>query len=334
MYPAAWEQVPAPACAGALPRPLVYAVGGVDGRDFPLESARPGGRPTLAAPGFAVPGVMALGPNNMITGPFTGSSVAAATASGVAAAVWQRSPGLTAAEVIDLLHTSAVASPEVADFCLTSPCGLVRRISLCRALEAVTGTALACTKIPFGAGVNPAWSAADRVAVLATAIDEYNGTHLNTWDEPPICDAGIFVPDGLSSFPGPYPCPSETLPNAITAPAVGPQPLPDPCPACLFDPDPTASSILVLAISDLVPMAYPQTMTLQSRATGVVARYDIESARTTTDKLLVEGLAGGQVYRVLLPSISHTYGSGFDYATIEWVNTPDAQTTSALVVSP
>lgn len=331
VFPAAWEQRLAPSCAGPTPRPLVYAVGGVNGRDLPLASVRPGARPVLAAPAFVVPGVMDnLGPDPVITGPFTGSSVAAAVASGIAASVWHRSPGLRADEVIGLLRANAVSSTTPADFCLTAPCGPVQRLSLCRSLEAAIGGPLACTKIPFGAGHDATWSAADRATVEALSTASYDGTDLVTLDSPPICSVGIYIPLGGTGVPGPYPCPSETLPNSIVAPTVGPQPPPDPCPACHCYNDPSSSTILLLAINEDVSKASPQTLTFTTSGGAVAARYDLTSAKDTDGYPLSSGLAGGNVYKVELPGVSVS----FEYATIEWVNTPEAQTTSYLILGP
>lgn len=332
VYPAAWEQTPAPACAGPVTRPLVYAVGGVDGRDMPIANTRPGGRPTLAAPAFVVPGVMANGTTNVISGPFTGTSVAAAITSGVAASVWNRNGGLRPDQVMGLLRGSAVNTPDTADFCLGPSCGLVARISQCRALEAVMGTALSCVKIPFAGGVNPVWSPSDRATIQSLSVATYDGQNLLTLDTPAACSSPIFIPFGLASYPGTWPCPSEQLPNSIEAPTVGPQPPPDPCPACTLHPHPADPSILVFVINARIPVAYPQTLSLRSRS-GEVARFDLASAYDATGAtLLGAGLTGGQVYTVKLPPIAGRYGSDYQYALVEWVNTPDAETTSYLMV--
>ncbi|MEZ4384803.1 MAG: S8/S53 family peptidase [Nannocystaceae bacterium] len=110
MAPAAWERLPSPAapmCAGLFgkdhvtyPREgadgaagsLVYAAGGITYRDLPIPSARPDSLPARALPAFqavadSVPG---------LTDSWTGTSVAAATLSGIAARAWsldrQRTP--------------------------------------------------------------------------------------------------------------------------------------------------------------------------------------------------------------------------------------------------
>lgn len=336
VFPAAWETTPAPSCAGAVPvppRPLVYAVGGVDGRDMPVPNVRPGGRPTLAAPAFMVPGVMMNGSLNVISGPFTGSSVAAAITSGVAASVWNRNGALRPDEVMGKIRANAVSTLDTADFCLGSTCPPVARISQCRALEDVMGIPLSCTKIPFKGGINPIISPTDRTFIEGLSAATFNGQFLVTPNLPAGCSWPIKIPYGLTSYPGPWPCPSEMLPNAIVMPTVGPQPAPDPCGACTVYVYPASPAILLLNMNSRVPTAFPQTLSLRSR-TGTEVRFDLASAEDTTSRVTlgVDGLTGGQVYTVQLPQITERLGTDYHYAMIEWVNTPDAQTTSYLMV--
>jgi len=187
MYPAAWEQRPAPTfvqCAafeGAgyaespsrpifpLPgvnayRPLIYGVAGVNHNDFPLANARPGssGRlvatAQLAASRYEVsPGVWSH------TQAISGSSAAAAATSGAAAAVWGYRPELRPYEIAQRLYDSAVSlSPDFygaarrAKICQTGfNCGTlhVKRLDVCAALTA------ACAGAPslcFAAAAAPA----------------------------------------------------------------------------------------------------------------------------------------------------------------------------------
>jgi hypothetical protein len=187
MYPAAWEQRPAPTfaqCAaleGAgyaespsrpiypLPgvnayRPLIYGVAGVNHNDFPLANARPGssGRlvatAQLAATRYEVsPGVWDH------TQAISGSSAAAAATSGAAAAVWGYRPELRPYEIAQRLYDSAVSlSPDFygtarrAKVCQSGfNCGTmnVKRLDVCAALTA------ACAGAPslcFAAAAAPA----------------------------------------------------------------------------------------------------------------------------------------------------------------------------------
>jgi hypothetical protein len=150
LLPAAWEASPAPTPAECKKdfeieppikngkyAPLVYAAAGVDAGDRPLVNARPGSRPRLAAYAFAVtvPQVGTVLPN---TATLTGSSVAAAVASGSAAVVWSLEPTLAADDVMGLLYGTGIDLSSTANICLDRPCREhVRRISLCGALQSI-----------------------------------------------------------------------------------------------------------------------------------------------------------------------------------------------------
>ena len=186
MYPAAWEREAAavshwtdppriicPDASHAHPRavvrpgdyaPLIHAVGALDPRDLPAGNARLGARPRLAAPGTkVVPKVN--------TAPVTGSSMAAAVVSAVAAVVWRYVPDMRATEVMELVYRSGVPLYESADrraeatatFCIgrgpfsenpnhdggQQRCDMaVRRVSICRALTCVRdGGGAACDEL-------------------------------------------------------------------------------------------------------------------------------------------------------------------------------------------
>lgn len=120
------------------PRPLVYAVGGVDEHDRSLINARLGGRPRLAAMGAN--GTVVIGNQN--TEPLTGSSVATAVVSGAAALVWSYRPELTPDEVVNILYTTGWNTGDWADFDLSGSGPAIRRVSVCAALDA------ACNGMP------------------------------------------------------------------------------------------------------------------------------------------------------------------------------------------
>jgi hypothetical protein len=180
LYPALWEQDAAPnasecrglgvlldqgtqddqkqaaqaAGKGELYAPLLYAVGGVDQTDTPLISTRAGGQARLTAYGMAVI-TDDVRPNVA----FTGSSMATAVASGVAAAAWSFAPALSPAELVAKLYEAGqVIDPTLAvpSFCLggaachTLP---VRRLTVCAALGAI-GVSSTCV-VPGPAGEAP-----------------------------------------------------------------------------------------------------------------------------------------------------------------------------------
>lgn len=123
---------------GPRERPLLYAVGGVDGDDRPLLDARPDGRPRLATP--AIDGI-GRGPDDALTRSLSGSSIAAAVASGSAALVWSYRPRLRPDEVVELLYEAGWDTGDTADFGLGQR-DAIRRLSVCAAL------ALACEGQP------------------------------------------------------------------------------------------------------------------------------------------------------------------------------------------
>lgn len=165
LIPAAFETMKAPsssecqgpiaAAAAKLPTsssPLVYAVGAIDARDQPLQPTRPFAQPRLAAYGMAVSARVGTAGERPYTAPFSGTSMATAIVSGVAAAVWTVQPTLDPHAVMKIVYEGGSVlgkgSPERTDFCLaqtaansrfersvscaTSP---VHRVELCGALR-------------------------------------------------------------------------------------------------------------------------------------------------------------------------------------------------------
>lgn len=138
LLPAAWESVEVvesscSTCSDTQEPPLVYAVGGLSANDEPIANARrPGSMPSLAA--FADHATVRDG-RKPTPSTYTGTSVAAAVASSVAAAVWYTRPELDAAGVVEILRRSGekVERPD-------SMFGDVRRVLLCPALKAACPT--------------------------------------------------------------------------------------------------------------------------------------------------------------------------------------------------
>ena len=123
---------------GTSPRPLVWAVGGVDGNDLPLRDARTASMPRLVSP--AIDG-LAQRSDGELTRALTGSSIAAAVASGTAALVWSYVPELRAEQIIDIVYRSGWDTQLPADFGLDDA-AMIRRVSVCAAL------ARACAEHP------------------------------------------------------------------------------------------------------------------------------------------------------------------------------------------
>ena len=128
LLPAAWEsQPPRDATCQEGPTPLLYAVGGVKSDGWPLGNSRISGMPKRAAYGE--------------TALFSGSSVATAIASAIAAVVWDSFPELTSDQVMEILDETGANLPVTANFYVGAPTPLtsegppVRRLLLCAALK-------------------------------------------------------------------------------------------------------------------------------------------------------------------------------------------------------
>lgn len=216
MLPAAWERLPAPseaACkawfgddavkALAAPKtgyaPLVHAVGGVDDRDHPIPGSRARAMPRLVAPaalaaaypedpadaGYArlcAPGADA--PSAFVcdrTAVRTGTSVAAAVTSAIAAVVWAHHPAWSGHDVMAALYAGGMSLGEKPDV-LFSGKGreTIVRVSLCGALAASCkgaprGTCpdrLTCTRPPaFARGPRPSPFVPVQPGTVPLAID-------------------------------------------------------------------------------------------------------------------------------------------------------------------
>lgn len=192
--------------------PMVHAVGGVDYADQPIAITRPQGRPRLAAPSF---GGIGWTDDDLIPSPLTGTSVAAAVASGVAAVVWSQRPNLQPTAVIDALHASGVVVG-VADVCPAGgsvPCD-VRRISLCTALGSAGVLGLNCAASPARPVSTPLLSS----QLLALAAIELSGPGGGAVAE--VADLTL-LPRYLADSP------------ALSG-GVFPQPVVPVCPSCIF----------------------------------------------------------------------------------------------------
>jgi hypothetical protein len=113
------------------PRPLVYAIGGLDGFDRPIPNARPKGMPALAA--YAANTTVHTA--NGFTTPLTGTSVSTAVVAGIASLVWSYDPTIKPVELMHLIADASYETDLEADFDFTATHPRVRRASVCSALE-------------------------------------------------------------------------------------------------------------------------------------------------------------------------------------------------------
>lgn len=159
MYPAAWEDKPAPSASRCIAlgwshgppgsvstyRPLLYAVSGVDGRDLDLSNQREGARARLAAAAHFATITNGLGG---FLGPSTGSSVGAAVASAASSIVWDLSPSLSPHDVAATLYDSGVDLGRMAEVCHGSTCPNTKRLSVCRATQRACHLGGNCSFVP------------------------------------------------------------------------------------------------------------------------------------------------------------------------------------------
>ena len=197
---------------GAMPDgPLVYPVGGVDGRDRALSVSRPEGTPRLVAPAawVSVPidTVERFGGSTAV---MTGTSMAAAAASGAAALIWGLDPQRSADDVMALLYASGEPLGRPAEFGLA---GEQRRLSVGRALGQL------CAEVP---DCLPAASAPVLPPARAAGIDA---------QAPIDVVLGALLAEAEVMEPVPEAAPPEGE-SAFVSPWVGPQPGVPNCPVC------------------------------------------------------------------------------------------------------
>jgi hypothetical protein len=158
MLPAAWEAVPAPTatqCSTSFgitpianrvetsPR-MTYAIGGVDGADRDLFNTRPAGQPRMVAYGdlVAASRAPAFGGH---TGIMTGTSIATAVASGIAAYAWSFSPSTSAHDVAWAMYDQGRRLSPRATACSFGANCLTRRVGLCETAAKLRGVSASCS---------------------------------------------------------------------------------------------------------------------------------------------------------------------------------------------
>lgn len=147
MAPAAWEGLPAPsleACAllgvevdgGRAPARLAYGAAGLDGADQPIANSRLGSMP---ARGLYAMRAVATADGGTYTQAWTGTSVATAALSAIAAQAWGYRPTEPASRLVDLVDGSGTPRPLDARWQsqATSPAASIRRIDAHAALDAI-----------------------------------------------------------------------------------------------------------------------------------------------------------------------------------------------------
>lgn len=266
--PARWATEPpvpgeCPEAPLPLTVPLLYAVGGLRSDNQPLANLqRPNSMPELAAYADHA----ALGPFIALpswqTSTYTGTSVAAAVVSSIAAVVWHENHGLSAQEVIELVRSSGQGL-KLHDSQMIPGSTEVRRASLCRALATARAggspsladcEVLAAEPIPDRPDVPlmlsdllDDGSSGDSSIQWTTVIDPWSAskpTFHRGADEPMYCQRGTYyVPEG-EELPLPADlCPSDVIRDVRAEPWLHPAPANEPCPSCTDPPHRSLATI-------------------------------------------------------------------------------------------
>lgn len=250
-YPGGWEVKSSPTAArcaslGGLVagpaavtthRPLLYAVGGVDGLDRPLRNRRPGSVPSLVAPGsHATISRAGATPTRV----FTGSSMGAAVTSAAAATMWSYLPNQSRHDLMEKLRGSAIDlgwTPAVRpDSCTGVACpSSVRRVSFCRAVAEAcrsnpvcSPSVVSCPPVMIPRDARPAGLAYAMPGALEIVQPPFGAARTLPADSP--CKTPLFT----SSPTAPLQCPADTYPNNYARPFTGPQPGKGLCPTCVI----------------------------------------------------------------------------------------------------
>lgn len=228
VFPAVWElRGPSP-----LPvSPLVFAVGGVDWQGLPLANARSGGKPQRVAYADHAVAATATEGTRQPTLILTGSSVATAVASSIAAAVWHLSPELRPAEVMAVLDGSGESLEARADyFPGSAEAPPLRRLSLCQALAEAPGTDLDAASCPGLEPVSPVLSRGAKATEL-TFLELEVRSRLSM----PPCEAGrrLLIPTTGGALDV---CPADRFGDLDSQRWVRPQPPNNPCMGCSLIP--------------------------------------------------------------------------------------------------
>jgi hypothetical protein len=156
LLPGGWEGGGPQDChEPAKRKPLIYAVGGVRSDGNPLLNARTLGIPVRAAYGERA--VVPSGDPKKLPVMLTGSSVATAVTSSIAAIVWDTFPNLNSQEVMERLYENGDALRRNADFWFDmssppqEPFPKVHRLALCTVLKKACGTKPDCPVRECGA---------------------------------------------------------------------------------------------------------------------------------------------------------------------------------------
>ncbi len=261
---------------GGLPthEPLAYSAGGIDGHARPIANAREQGRPNLAAYAFSVGAdERYLSSENedawFATPPLTGSSLAAAAVSAIAAAAWSILDG-SAAEVMNAVYETGVPLGEQADYLGTNQQPEIRRVSMCLTLASLVPGAYVCSTPVAG---NPSWKP-DQLTEFENAA---TSVQLTLGKPTQACSNATHYP--LQVFPlpryspfykaQPGACPDQQLYNDTVGPQVRSQPGSPVCTVCTVKMNAVGGGVYV----ELNPALEDSVQRLQLKVSSTSLQY-------------------------------------------------------------
>ncbi len=223
LLPAAWASRTFRTSSGQE-EPLLYAVGGVQADGSPIANARPRGVPELAA---YADHVALINEKGEPTSTYTGTSVATAVVSSIAAKLWSEpnSADLSAAGLVKLLKERGQDHGYSADFGLGTPRPNVKEIAYC-------STFLGLENCPEER----------RPEITAFLPRERTTIAPTTHKSPRDCPSETFLALPPSSAPLAGFCPTLAFESHLDDPWVFPQPESDPCVHCAMGPPPRTTA--------------------------------------------------------------------------------------------
>lgn len=214
LCPGYFQRLPNPVLPSAS---LLYAVSGLDAGDRPLTGARERGRAAISAYGF---GGVAWRTADPLPPALTGSSVATAVVSAVAALMLAHSPQLSNSGLMQMIYDGGVATNEQADDCPIerSGCSRMMRVDTCGALS-LLNPSISCT--PSGAGD---WSSPHLPGEVAALIASIPASPMFA-QQVPLADNPHFIKPSLQVQPWTFPQPiSVTCPTCVVTASEGTTP--------------------------------------------------------------------------------------------------------------
>ncbi|MCA9663154.1 MAG: S8/S53 family peptidase [Myxococcales bacterium] len=364
LAPAAWERLPSPAapiCAALFgkdlvtdPREgadggagsLVYAAGGLTYRDRPIPSARPDSLPARALPAFQAVAESVTGR----TDSWTGTSVAAATLSGIAARAWSLDRQRTPHEIMAAIDPSGRKLALRVDLQrYDRSVANVRRILAHDAFAATcaaTGQAASCAN-PYApapsniqALVDASFSVSGSSALVGVSVTRPDAD-LSCAEVTLSC--GSFGAPTLrrcaASGPPTTPLALTAAPGVTTEPWTRPQPDTPICPVCPIQ----AGNLNISLNPDAMPatggvtLSDPRLRFQLADGSWVIAALDDISVGSTPVILDLSGyrvVVGGQVTTIAQMIVDQGIGAGELEFTVPDASGRPAPMVSALSVHP